>query len=307
MQCDSPLLELQDVSYWYGPSIPALQSLSLALGATQRVALLGANGCGKSTLLKLLAGLLFAQSGAYRAFGREITAPLLSGTPFGLYFRKAVGIVFQNPEAQLFNPTVEDEIAFGPAQLLESPALVRERVAAALQLFGLEGLALRPPFALSGGEKKKVALASVLVVEPEVLLLDEPTAGLDPRSSRTLVDLVLQVQANGTTVLTATNDLHIVPEIADRVLVFGEDRRILTVGTPEEILRDRVTLRAANLVHRHRHAHAEGWHEHEHEHPSILHEHRHEGGAEENRHSAGGPNTDGPVGGPPIQVRRDEA
>jgi cobalt/nickel transport system ATP-binding protein len=270
-----PLLELDQVSYGYGPDIPALTRLSLTVLAGQRVALLGANGCGKSTLLKLLAGLLFPQAGTYRAFGREITEPLLSRSPFGLYFRKAVGIVFQNPEAQLFNPTVEDEIAFGPAQLLDSPTLIRERVQAALHLFGLVSLATRPPFALSGGEKKKVALAAVLVMDPEVLLLDEPTAGLDPRSSRTLVDLILQAQGAGTTVLTATHDLHIVPEIADRVLVFGEDRRILAAGTPEEILRDRDTLRAANLVHRHRHAHGDGWHEHEHEHPSLGHEHRH--------------------------------
>jgi cobalt/nickel transport system ATP-binding protein len=137
-------------------------------------------------------------------------------------------------------------------------------------------LAARPPFALSGGEKKKVALAAMLAVEPEVLLLDEPTAGLDPRSSRTLVDLILEAQAQGKTVVTSTNDLHIVPEIAGRVVVFGEERRVLASGAPEIILQDRAILRAANLIHRHRHAHASIWHEHEHEHPGVFHNHTHD-------------------------------
>jgi cobalt/nickel transport system ATP-binding protein len=187
-----------------------------------------------------------------------------------------VGIVFQNADAQLFNPTVEDEIAFGLVQLQEPADAIRERTRDLLQRFGLERLAARPPFALSGGEKKKVALASVLVMDPEVLLLDEPTAGLDPRSSRLLVDLVVS-QGNGKTVVTATNDLHIVAEIGDHVLILGEDRRLLAAGRPDEVMRDRALLRAANLIHRHRHAHDGKWHDHEHEHESLWHWHRHEG------------------------------
>ena len=238
--------------------------------------ILGANGCGKTTLLKLLAGLLFPQRGRYRAFGREITEPLLSRDPFGIYFRKEVGVLFQNVDAQLFNPTVVDEIAFGPLQLNEPPHVLQRTVQESLDRFGLRHLAGRPPFALSGGEKKKVALAAMLAVEPQVLLLDEPTAGLDPRSSRTLVDIILDAQGDGKTVVTSTNDLHIVPEIAGRVVVFGEDRRILASGTPEAILQDRAILRAANLIHRHRHAHEGVWHEHEHEHPGVFHTHTHE-------------------------------
>jgi cobalt/nickel transport system ATP-binding protein len=279
------LLELEGVSYSYAPDIPALDALTLGVPAGARLAILGANGCGKSTLLRLLAGLLFPQAGSYRAFGRAISEAALSRTSFGMFFRKAVGIVFQNADAQLFNPTVEEEIAFGPEQVREPAAAVRERTQAVLAQFGLEGLARRPPFALSGGEKKKVALASVLVMEPLLLLLDEPTAGLDPRSSRLLVDLILS-QGQGRTVLTATHDLHIVPEIADRVLILGEDRRLLAEGRAEDLLRDRALLRAANLVHRHRHAHDGGWHEHEHEHDSLVHWHRH--GDAAGNESAGG-------------------
>ena len=270
------LLELESAWYDYAADIPALAGLSLAVVPGERVVILGANGCGKTTLLKLLAGLLFPQRGRYRAFGREITESLLSRDPFGSFFRKEVGVLFQNVDAQLFNPTVEDEIAFGPLQLKASLDDVRRTVRESLDRFGLHGLAGRPPFALSGGEKKKVALAAMLAVDPQVLLLDEPTAGLDPRSSRILVDLILEAQGQGKTVVTSTNDLHIVPEIAGRVVVFGEDRRILASGTPEAILQDRAILRAANLIHRHRHAHAGVWHEHEHEHPGVFHTHAHD-------------------------------
>jgi cobalt/nickel transport system ATP-binding protein len=270
------LLELDSAWYDYAPDIPALAGLSLAVAPGERVVILGANGCGKTTLLKLLAGLLFPQRGRYRAFGRDITERLLSRDPFGLFFRKEVGVLFQNVDAQLFNPTVEDEIAFGPLQLHEPPDVLQQTVQESLDRFGLRNLAGRPPFALSGGEKKKVALAAVLAVNPQVLLLDEPTAGLDPRSNRILVDLILDAQGQGKTVVTSTNDLHIVPEIAGRVVVFGEDRRIIASGTPETILQDRAILRAANLIHRHRHAHEGVWHEHEHEHPRIVHAHTHD-------------------------------
>jgi len=272
----SVLLEVESACYAYAADIPALAGISLTVGAGELVAVLGANGCGKTTLLKLLAGLLFAQRGSYQAFGREITEPLLSRDPFGMYFRKEVGVLFQNVDAQLFNPTVEDEIAFGPLQFNHPPDAVRRTVQDGLDRFGLRGLAGRSPFALSGGEKKKVALAAMLAVDPQVLLLDEPTAGLDPRSSRVLVDLILEAQTQGKTIVTSTNDLHIVPEIAGRVVVFGEDRCILASGPPERILQDRALLRAANLIHRHRHAHEGLWHEHEHDHPGVSHGHTHE-------------------------------
>jgi cobalt/nickel transport system ATP-binding protein len=270
-----PLLELDDVHYAYGEDIPALSGVSLAVSAGERVAVLGANGSGKTTLLKLLGGLIFPQRGTYRAFGREITEPLLARDPFGMFFRKEVGILFQNPDAQLFNPTVEDEIAFGPLQMNDPPDTVRRGVVEAMHTFGLRTLAGRPPFALSGGEKKKAALASVVVMDPQVLLLDEPTAGLDPRSSQTLVELILAAQERGRTVITATNDLHVVAEIATRILVLGEDRRTLASGPPEEILANRRILLAANLVHAHRHAHGDLWHVHEHEHPGPSHHHAH--------------------------------
>lgn len=273
----TPLLEMTDVHYTYGRGIPALSGASFTISAGERVVILGANGCGKTTLLKILGGLIFPQRGSYRAFGKEITETLLLGDPFGMFFRKEIGILFQNCEAQLFNCTVEDEVAFGLLQMNESPEAVRRGVGQAMGAFGLRSLAGRPTFALSGGEKKKVALASVMVMDPQILLLDEPTAGLDPRSSQTLVDLIREAQTNGKTVITATNDLHIVAEIASRILVFGEDRRILASGPPEEILTNRPILLSANLVHAHRHAHGAFWHAHEHEHPGPDQLHAHHG------------------------------
>jgi cobalt/nickel transport system ATP-binding protein len=271
----APLLELTDIHYAYREGIPALSGLSLSVFPGERVAVLGANGCGKSTLLKLLAGLIFPRQGSYRAFGRKIDERLLSRDPFGIFFRKDVGILFQNSDAQLFNPTVEDEIAFGLLQMNDPPEEVRSKVQRAIDTFGIGALAGRAPYELSGGEKKKVAIASVLVMDPQVLLLDEPTAGLDPRSSRSLVDTIIEAEESGKTVVTATHDLHVVSEIARRVLVVGEDRRILASGAPEEILTDRSLLLAANLVHLHRHAHEDYWHAHEHEHPEVVHIHEH--------------------------------
>jgi len=271
----APLLEMDDIHYAYREGVPALSGLSLSVSPGERVAVLGANGCGKSTLLMVLAGLIFPQRGSYRAFGREINDLLLSRDAFGMFFRKEVGILFQNSDAQLFNPTVEDEIAFGPLQMNDPPDEVRSKVQRAIDTFGISALTGRAPYELSGGEKKKVAIASVLVMDPQVLLLDEPTAGLDPRSSRALVDTIIEAEEAGKTVVTATHDLHVVSEIARRVLVIGEDRRILASGAPEEILTDRSLLLAANLVHLHRHAHEDYWHAHEHEHPEVVHIHEH--------------------------------
>jgi cobalt/nickel transport system ATP-binding protein len=277
-QTVTPLLELADIHYAYREGIPALSGLSLSVLPAERIAVLGANGCGKSTLLKLLGGLIFPQSGSYRAFGRQIDDRVLSRDPFGIYFRKEVGILFQNSDAQLFNPTVEDEIAFGPLQMNDPPEEIRSKVHRTIERFGIGALRDRAPYELSGGEKKKVAIASMMVMDPQILLLDEPTAGLDPRSSRALVDAIIEAEESGKTVVTATHDLHVVSEIARRVLVFGEDRRILASGTPEEILSDRSLLLAANLVHLHRHAHEDYWHAHEHEHPEVFHVHKHRDG-----------------------------
>ena len=245
------LLHLDKIDYSYPSSQVVLNELSLAIKPGESIVLLGANGSGKSTLLKILGGLLFAKQGKFMAFGHEISERLLARDPFGIYFRTKVGMLFQNSDAQLFNPTVEDEIAFGPIQLGEKEKNIDARVNAIMAQLGVVHLRERSPFALSGGEKRKVAIASILVMEPDVLLLDEPTAGLDSRSAKILVDILLDYRAQGKTLITATHDLHIVSQIASRVIVMGEDRRIIADDNASNILGNHELLHRGNLIHFH--------------------------------------------------------
>jgi cobalt/nickel transport system ATP-binding protein len=259
------LFEAERLTYSYEQFI-ALDQLSLSIAEGSRVALLGANGSGKSTLLRLLDGLYFGQSGGIRFRGDELTEDLFSHDDFALEFRKEVGLVFQNPDVQLFNPTVFDEVAFSPLQLRWPKAEVRERVDEILNRLRIFHLKDRVPHRLSGGEKKRVALASVLVLDPAVLLLDEPTAALDPRSQSQLIDLLVEWGGGAKSVITATHDLRDLGDIADRCYVL-DSGRLAAEGTPDEILRDRELLQSTNLVHAHRHRHVSGvTHSHPHSH-----------------------------------------
>jgi cobalt/nickel transport system ATP-binding protein len=233
--------------------------------------LLGANGSGKSTLLKLLDGVIAPRAGSLRALGRDVAAVADGQDAFS--FHREVGLVFQDPDVQLFSATVLDDVAFGPLQLGLNQQEVRARCDAALAQMDIAHLASRAPFELSGGEKKRAAIASVLSLQPRVLLLDEPTAALDPRSKWVLVNLVRRLGADHT-IVTATHDLDIVPLIATRVVVLGEERRVLADGTPAEILEDRPLLIRANLIHEHLHGHGGALHAHEHAHTGE-HDHLH--------------------------------
>jgi cobalt/nickel transport system ATP-binding protein len=244
-----PLLVCQDIGYAYLDRFTALDGVSLRVAAGDKVALLGANGCGKSTLLKILAGLVFPSAGTYRAFGQEITEDTLEDEQLSVAFRSRVGLVFQNSDAQVFSPTVREEIAFGPLQLGLSRADAADRVDDMLAMLGITDLADRAPFQLSGGQKKKVAIASVLVMNPGVLLFDEPTAALDPRTQSWLVELIQELSAAGKTIVHATHDLDALDRLADRCLVLGEDHRVAAEGTPAAVLADRSLLLRVNLIH----------------------------------------------------------
>ncbi len=263
------VFEAFDVHYAYHAT-PALHGLDLRIEAGQRVVLLGANGSGKSTLLRLLDALYFADRGRIQAFGQPLTEERFEDDETALAFRRRVGLVFQNPDVQLFNPTVFDEVAFGPLQLGWAKDEIRRRVAASLEAFGVAHLRDRPPHRLSGGEKKRVALASVLVLEPEVLLLDEPTAALDPKSASAVIDFLVGCRGSGRTIVTATHDLDIVEDIADCCVVLQEGR-VVASGSPAEILRDVALLERTSLAHRHLHAHG-GSSTHSHHHLHRGHE-----------------------------------
>jgi cobalt/nickel transport system ATP-binding protein len=260
---EAPVFDLTDVRYEYGRGHVALESITLRICAGERVVLLGANGSGKSTLLKLMDGLYAPKSGSFKVFGDEVRN-LESDLEAAHRFHQRIGLVFQDPDIQLFSPTVGDDVAFGPLQLSLPLKEVRERVEAALDQMGIMHLRDRAPFELSGGEKKRAAIASVLSLQPDVILFDEPTASLDPRTKWVLVNLIQELEDQGKTVVTATHELEIVPLISDRVVVLGEDRRILADGPVKELLSDIDLLVRANLIHEHLHRHTTVEHAHAH-------------------------------------------
>jgi cobalt/nickel transport system ATP-binding protein len=244
-----PIFDVQGVSYSYHNRHEALREVDLTVEAGEQLILLGANGCGKSTLLKILDGLYRPTAGRFLAFGEDVTA--VADDPIKARdLHRRVGLVFQDADIQLFSPTVYDDIAFGPLQLGWSTDKVRERVDAALGQMNVRHLAKRAPYELSGGEKKRVAIASVLSMEPDVVMLDEPTANLDPRSRSVLVEVIVGLRDLGKTVIMTTHELDIVPEIATRVVVFGdEERRPIASGSALDILNDRAMLVSANLIY----------------------------------------------------------
>jgi cobalt/nickel transport system ATP-binding protein len=261
--------EAEAVRFEYG-EVAALEELSLKVRAGERIALLGANGSGKSTLLRLMDGLRFACGGTLRFRGAALTCAAMEDDEFAMGFRRQVGLVFQNPDIQLFNPTVFDEVAFGPLQMGWPREKILERVYSVLQWIGAEHLKDRAPYRLSGGEKKRVAIASVIVLDPDVLLLDEPTAALDPKSQSQVIELREGWNDGGKTVITATHQLEILPEICGRAVVL-ENGAVVADGAPAEVLADTALLESANLIHSHRHLH--GGVAHRHLSPFLRHEH----------------------------------
>ncbi len=187
----------------------------------------------------------------YLAFGNEVSETALNEDTFSLDFRKRVGFVFQNPEVQLFCPSVREDILFGPLQLGFPKDEIEKRLDTITSDLDIKGLLDRAPHQLSIGEKRKVAIASVLIIDTEVIILDEPTAGLDPLTSRHIIDIILKSNQEGKTIITSTHDLHIVQEISDSVYVLDKNKRIARQGIPLEIMSDREFLQNNNLIHIH--------------------------------------------------------
>jgi len=271
---DEKVFEVKNVDYSCLGKFPALSGVNLEIRARERISVLGANGSGKSSLLHMLNGLIFPQQGEVRFMGRLLSEDVFRNEEFNSFFRKTVGFVFQNSDIQLFSPTVRDEIAFGPVQLGLSMEEMEERVNDLLDMLNIRNLSDRPPYQLSGGEKKKVAIASILAVNPDVLLLDEPTNGLDPKTQSWLLDLLEELHRVGKTLVTATHDLSIVERISDRTVVLGEDHTVAAARKTREILSDTPLLLNVNLIHEHLHCHNGMVHVHEHGHFSE-HEHVH--------------------------------
>ena len=243
-----PIFELENVSFSYPGSSPTLNAIDFTIRQGERVCILGANGCGKSTLLKLLAGLLSPREGTFRAFQHPVSERDWKDDAFSGDYHRRVGFIFQNPDVQLFCSTVREEIAFGLLQQKLPPETVGSRIGEISALLGIEALLENAPFKLSGGEKKKVALASVLVMTPDVLILDEPTNGLDPRTQVWLVRLLNTLSGAGKTVVASTHNLELVPRISDRGILFTEDHRIAADAPISELTGNVELLRSVNLI-----------------------------------------------------------
>jgi len=231
-------VEIENLSYSYPDGTAALKSVSFAIREGESVALLGPNGAGKSTLLLHFNGLLRGE-GMVRILGKEIADENL------VWIRSQVGLVFQDPDDQLFMPTLEEDVAFGPVNMGLSKEEVSARVTWALQSVGLSSLSGKSPHHLSFGQRKRASLATVLSMKPSVLVLDEPTSNLDPKSKMEMVSLIRRLQSQGTTIITATHDVNLVPILADNILLL--EKKLVASGGTREILLQRDLLARLGL------------------------------------------------------------
>lgn len=263
------MIQLENISFSY-EGHPALCDISLKVNQGESLSLLGANGCGKSTLLKVLNGIIFPDSGTYRFDGQEISAKTLKDVRRAKAFHQQIGFVFQNSDAQLFCASVFDEIAFGPRQMGKDEDEVSSRVEECLDLLELQGLKDRQPYHLSGGEKKKVAIASVLSMNPQVLVLDEPMNGLDPRTERWLVEFLNGLNQAGKTLLISTHNLELVQELSERAVLFTQDHHVAVDLKTPQVMDDIELLKQVNLIDEYYHKHSGEGHGHYHIHNYHL-------------------------------------
>ncbi len=235
------IIEARDLCYNYPDGTKAIENINFIAERGECIALLGANGAGKSTLLKHFNGILKPVKGKLLIKGEEITRENI------LEVRKTIGLVFQDPDDQIFAPTVKQDVAFGPVNLGLSNEVIEHRVSESLELVGLKGYEARVPHYLSGGEKKRVAIAGILAMEPQVIILDEPTAGLDPDGVKKIIKLLKELNDKfGITIIVATHDVDTVPLFADRICVLSKGKMILD-GTPKAVFSKESLLEESSL------------------------------------------------------------
>jgi len=235
------LLETRDLTYVYPGNVTGLDHVNFIAGRNARIAVIGANGAGKSTLFKHFNGILRPTSGTVLVHGEPVTQKNIREV------RKFVGLVFQNADDQIFSPTVEQDVAFGPMNLGLDAETVSHRVEEALAMVGIEHLRERVPHHLSGGEKKRVAIAGVIAMEPQVIVLDEPTAGLDPKGVKDLISVINALAREyGITVIFSTHDVSLVPEVADYIYVMHRGK-IVAEGSVSDVFADLELLSSVRL------------------------------------------------------------
>ena len=260
------IISLKNIDYSYYGKIPALKNINLTIKKGEIFSIIGLNGCGKSTLLHIINALIFPDSGDFRFDGNPVTEGSLKVPGFGMQFRQRMGYIFQNPDIQLFCPTVFDELMFGPLQLNLPLETANERAEQTLSYLGIGYLRERPVYMLSGGEKKKVAIASVLTMNPDILLVDEPLSSLDPKTQTFFIELLLELNHAGKTIIFTTHHLDLIDHLQPGVAVLSEEHTIRKTGTASEILGDEELLISVNLIHEHIHKHGNEEHRHFHSH-----------------------------------------
>ncbi len=256
------MLSLNKISYEYNGT-KVLSDITFTAKEGERIVLLGSNGSGKTTILKILDALLFAKSGEYVFEGRRIVKEYFRDKNASSEFRRSVVMLFQSPDVMLFNPTVFDEIAFGLRQIGKSQGEIKDVVNYWADRLHLRKYLDIPPFELSGGERQKVAIASILSINPGLILLDEPMANLDPRSQGELIDLLYEMPV---TSIISTHNLNMALELGERALVLNEEHKLIYDGLIDDLLTNEEILIKANLVHSHRHKHKDVDHSHYHGH-----------------------------------------
>jgi cobalt/nickel transport system ATP-binding protein len=240
------MIELKNVGYSYEDA-EALKDINITINKGEAVALVGANGSGKSSLMKLINGIMFPDKGVFLFNGQEINSKIMNNNNFSKSFHQKMGFVFQNSEAQLFCPIVYEEIAFGPTQMGLAQKDIEKRVDDCMKLLNIEHLKHRAPYNLSGGEKKRVAIASVLSLNPDVLILDEPMNGLDPKTKRFLRDLIIKLNKAGKTIICSTHDFEYVEGIFKRAVLFSESHEIVEDDDYLKIINNEILLKKYNI------------------------------------------------------------
>ncbi|XRP97054.1 energy-coupling factor ABC transporter ATP-binding protein [Methanocaldococcus sp. 16A] len=238
-----PLYELKNVSYHYPDKTVALDNINMKIYEGEVVAIIGPNGAGKTTLLKILDALEFPKKGEVYFEGKKLEERLLNNNEFMKYFRKKVGFIFQDPDTMLFSPTVWDDVAFAPLHLYDKETAIKvtEKI---INEMNLNHIKDKHPYNISGGEKKKSSIAAVLSITPDVILMDEPTSYLDPKSRNYIIDLIKNLKSKNKTIVFVSHDPNLIT-LADRCYILN--KKIIAEGTPKEIFSNIEILEKNNL------------------------------------------------------------
>ncbi|NYB52118.1 MAG: ATP-binding cassette domain-containing protein [Methanobacteriaceae archaeon] len=237
-----PIIQTENMCFTYPDGTVALNNINLEIMEGERAAIIGSNGAGKSTLFSHFNGILRPTSGLIKIDGK----PASYKKNDLIKIRQKVGMVFQNPDDQLFSPTVEEDVAFGPMNLGLSDEEVEKRVEESLSAVGMLEERGKAPHHLSGGQKKRVAIAGILAMQPDIMVLDEPTTGLDPRGVEQVMEILYDLNQKGMSIIISSHDVEMVIEFANKIFVLHEGE-IIQQGTPADIFNDPETIKRAHL------------------------------------------------------------